>query len=127
MSNHLTTGQRAQLEAALAQRQQQLDRRLAEHHAGLTRAEHAAELLEQDNDDAPQREAERELDLAFSDRETRELGEVNDALRRLKSGDYGLCAECGVEIPFDRLNAEPGALRCIACESRLEAATRRGA
>ena len=125
MSNHLTTGQRALLEAALVQRQHQLDRRLAEHHAGQTRAEHAAEMLEQDNDDAPQRETERELDLAFSDRETRELGEVSNALRRLHGGDYGLCADCGTEIPFDRLKAEPGALRCVACESRFEAATQR--
>jgi DnaK suppressor protein len=128
MSNHLTVGQRALLEAALVQRQHQLDRRLAEHHTGLTRAEHAAEMLEQDNDDAPQRETERELDLALSDLETRELGEVSEALRRLHGGDYGLCTDCGVEIPFDRLKAEPGALRCIACESRLEsAAAHRGA
>jgi len=127
MGNHLTTGQRALLEAALVQRQHQLDRRLAEHHTGMSRAEHAAEMLEQDNDDAPQRETERELDLALSDLETRELGEVSNALRRLHGGDYGLCADCGIEIPFDRLKVEPAALRCVACESRLENAAHRGA
>ena len=45
MSIHLTAGQRALLEAELQTREAQLDQRLAEHHGGLTRAEHARELL----------------------------------------------------------------------------------
>ena len=117
---HLTAGQRALLESSLQLRQHQLDRRLAEHHGGVSRAEHAHDLLQQDGDDAPQREGERELDLALSDLETRELGAVSQALARLQSGSYGVCAECASEIPFDRLKAEPWALRCVACESRLE-------
>ena len=118
--SHLTAGQRALLESSLQLRQHQLDRRLAEHHGGVSRAEHAHDLLQQDGDDAPQREGERELDLALSDLETRELGAVSQALARLQSGSYGVCAECASEIPFDRLKAEPWALRCVACESRLE-------
>ena len=120
MSHHLTSGQRALLEAALVQRQHQLDKQLAEHHSGLSRVEHAREVLQQDGDDAPQREGERELDMALSDRETRELGEVSAALRRLLGERFGLCADCDAEIPFDRLKAEPWALRCVACESRHE-------
>lgn len=121
---HLTAGQRALLEAELQQRQKHLDRRIGEHHGGLSRVEHAHELLEQDADDAPQRENERELDLARSDFETQELGAVSRALARMQAGDYGCCADCGTEIPFDRLKAEPWALRCVACESRREAALR---
>ncbi len=120
MSKHLTPGQKAQLEAALVQRQHLLDQRLAEHTQGLSRAEHAREVLLQDDDDAPQRESEREMDLALSDIETQELGAVSAALRRLQGDDYGLCADCGSDIPFDRLNVEPWALRCVACESRRE-------
>ncbi len=118
--SHLTAGQRALLEAALVQRQHQLDRRLADHTGGLTRAEHAREVLLQDDDDAPQRESEREMDLALTDIETQELGAVSAALRRLHEPDFGLCADCGNEIPFDRLTIEPWALRCVACESRRE-------
>lgn len=40
----------------------------------MTRAEHAREVLLQDDDDAPRREGERELDLALTDMETQELG-----------------------------------------------------
>ncbi len=121
----LTAGQRALLEAELVQRQHQLDARLAEHHGGMTRAEHAHELLEQDSDDAPQREGERGMDLALSDRETQELGAVSLALKRLREGDYGRCTDCDSDIPFDRLKAEPWALRCVACESAREAAAAR--
>lgn len=124
MSSHLTAGQRALLEAALVQRQHQLDQRLAEHTRGLTRAEHAREVLLQDHDDAPQRENEREMDLALTDIETQQLGAVSQALKRLEAGDYGLCADCGGDIPFDRLKIEPWALRCVACESKRERAAR---
>lgn len=124
MTQLLTAGQKALLEAALVQRQHQLDRRLADHTQGLSRAEHAREVLLQDGDDAPQRENDRELDLARTDLETQELGAVSEALRRLRAGDYGVCADCGCDIPFDRLKVEPWALRCVACASARERAAR---
>lgn len=117
---HLTAGQRALLKASLQQRQVQLDRRLAEHHGGQSRAEHAHDVLDQDNDDAPQREGERELDMALSDLETGELGAVSQALGRLAADTYGKCIDCAAGIPFDRLKAEPWALRCVACETLRE-------
>ncbi len=122
---HLTVGQHALLEADLQQRQRQLGSRLSEHHGGLSRAEHAREVLLQDGDDAPQREGERELDMALSDLETLELAAVTQALARLHDGRYGSCADCGADIPFDRLKAEPWALRCVACESAAETAGKR--
>lgn len=124
MSTHLTAGQRALLEAELVGRQRDLDRQLAEHQGGLSRAEHARELLNQDSDDISHREADRELDMALNDRELAELGAVSAALRRLKEGGYGLCTDCGEGIAFDRLKVEPWALRCIACESRRERSAR---
>jgi DnaK suppressor protein len=121
MSHHLTAGQRALLEAQLVQRQHQLDRQLDEHQQGLSRAEHTHEVLAQDAREAAMREGERELDMAISDRDLRELGEVSAALRRLQtSSDFGRCADCDVEIPFDRLKVEPWALRCVACEGKRE-------
>lgn len=120
---HLTGGQRSWLEAELQQRQQQLGRRLHDHHGGLSRAEHAREVLQQDGDDAPQREGEREIDMALSDLESTELTLVGNALSRLRAGDtggYGLCSVCGTGIPFDRLKAEPWAARCVPCQAQLE-------
>lgn len=120
MSSHLTAGQRALLEAALVQRQHQIDRRLAEHHGGQSRADHAREVLLQDGDDAPQRDSDRQVDMALSDRELGELGDVSSALRRLDADTYGCCIDCDVQIPFDRLTAAPQTQRCVACESAHE-------
>ena len=124
MTSHLTAGQRALLEAELIRRQNELDRQLADHQGGLSRVEHAREVLSQDSDDISHREAERELDMAISDRELGELGTVSAALRRLKEGSFGLCGDCGEQIAFDRLKVEPWALRCVACETLRERAVR---
>jgi DnaK suppressor protein len=120
MSQHLTTRQRAELEAALRLRQGELDRRLAAHNGGTSRAEHARDVLLQDRDDAPQREADRDMDMALSDREIVELGEVSRALQRLRAEAYGLCSHCGVDIPFGRLKVEPQTQRCVRCEAEHE-------
>ncbi len=121
--HQFTAGQHALLETALLQRLQQIDQRLAEHLGGATRTEHARGVLQQDGDDAPQRGAERELDFAFSDRDTLAMGEASLALTRLRNpdgGHYGECDDCGADIPFDRLKAEPWALRCVACQQAHE-------
>jgi len=53
------------------------------------------------------------------DLETEELREVNDALRRIIDGTYGICANCGSEIPDERLEALPTTKLCVNCK-RLE-------
>lgn len=124
MTSQLTAGQRALLQAELERRQHELDRQVADHQGGLSRVEHAREVLSQDSDDLPQLEAGREMDMALGDREIGELGAVSAALRRLKEDRYGECVDCGEAIPFDRLKVEPWALRCVACEGRRERAAR---
>jgi RNA polymerase-binding protein DksA len=116
----LTDGGLLALRDELERRRQELTQRLREHQSGQSRTEHMIEVREQDADDVPQREGERELDMAISDLETRELGRVVDALRRMDAGRYGLCADCEEEIPIERLRAEPWALRCVACQARRE-------
>ncbi|MFO1266266.1 MAG: hypothetical protein U1F67_05370 [Rubrivivax sp.] len=49
-------------------------------------------MATQDEDDPPQRESEREMDMALSDFETQEVGEVSEALRRIETDAYGLCS-----------------------------------
>lgn len=122
----LTAGQRALLQADLEQRYRQLGRRLDEHRGGRSRIEYAREQRTQDDNDAPQREGEREVDLALTDLEMQEYTEVGQALQRIGSGHYGLCVDCSGGIPFDRLRAEPWASRCVGCATaREQAATRR--
>jgi DnaK suppressor protein len=54
---------------------------------------------------------------------TRDLGELrilDRALKRVSEGSYGQCIDCGWEIPFERLQAQPGAARCLPCQERHE-------
>jgi DnaK suppressor protein len=68
---------------------------------------------------------DREVDLALSDLDIGEIGAVSRAITRLREGRYGLCHDCGAEIPFGRLRAEPQAERCVPCASAFEASSRR--
>jgi DnaK suppressor protein len=49
-----------------------------------------------------------------------ELRALEAALKRLEDGTYGLCLDCGEEVPFARLQAQPAAGRCLACQQRHE-------
>ena len=44
------------------------------------------------------------------------LGEVEDALRRIEEGTYGMCQRCGEAIDSARLKAVPAATHCLACQ-----------
>jgi DnaK suppressor protein len=120
MTTHLNTRQRALLEAALSRRKHELEQQIAQHLGGDSRSDHAREVLLQDGDDAPARDADREVDLARSDQDIGELRAVNAALTRLRGSEYGLCGDCGTEIPFERLRHSPQAPRCVACQSAFE-------
>ena len=41
--------------------------------------------------------------------------QLKTALERLHQPDYGVCIECGKDIGFVRLEADPSALHCQAC------------
>jgi DnaK suppressor protein len=120
MSLHLTAGQRAWLKTELEQRQQRLDGQLKQHHEGASRVEHAHAMLVGDDEATRRHAMDRAVDLGLSDLDTVELGAISRALLKLKDGRYGVCVTCGSDIPFDRLKAEPQAVRCVACESAAE-------
>ena len=65
--------------------------------------------------------------MALSGLELRELARISQALARLSNGKYGLCTDCGADIPFERLKAEPWAQRCVDCEAAHEIEQRRQA
>lgn len=61
-----------------------------------------------------------DVNLAEIDRDAAELRRIDAALRRLASGTYGACADCGRLIPLARLEAEPTAVRCVSCQELHE-------
>src|SRR5580704_11167881 len=57
----------------------------------------------------------KELALSNMEREVRTLAEVELSLRRLASGEYGICGGCGQQIPEARLRALPWTRLCVEC------------
>ena len=50
----------------------------------------------------------------------RELRKIEDARARLAAGTIDRCVDCGGDIGYERLRVQPGAARCIECQTRHE-------
>ena len=48
-------------------------------------------------------------------RRQRQLLEIDGALRRMESGEFGCCFVCGEEIDLRRLAVDPTSTRCVRC------------
>jgi RNA polymerase-binding transcription factor DksA len=68
---------------------------------------------------------EREKAFLFASAEGRALYDVDEALRRLYSGNYGSCESCQQPIARERLEVVPNARLCVRCKEREEKAGRR--
>jgi len=63
---------------------------------------------------------ELENTLGLMDSERKLLAEIDDALRRIEDGTYGICEGNGEPISKERLEAIPWARYCVAYASMLE-------
>jgi RNA polymerase-binding protein DksA len=54
------------------------------------------------------------------DIEAHQIGQIDMALAKIDNGTYGVCEDCGGEIPLVRLQALPFATQCIECKRRAE-------
>jgi DnaK suppressor protein len=68
---------------------------------------------------------EREKAFLFASAEGRALYDVDEALRRIYSGNYGQCENCQQPIAKERLEVVPHARLCIRCKELEEKAGRR--
>lgn len=48
------------------------------------------------------------------------LQKIDEALRKLNEGTYGICEDCGEEISAERLKVLPFAIYCIDCQEKRE-------
>jgi len=58
---------------------------------------------------------QRELASRLRSIESVTLREIEDALRRISEGTYGICEKCGGPIPKARLEIVPHARFCMKC------------
>jgi DnaK suppressor protein len=120
VSSNLDTHVRNQLRSTLLERRSALEAELSLLEGDVGRVEHAHEVLSQGRGGDRGLEADREVDLARSDLEHLELSQINTALGRLDTPDFGLCSDCGEAIAAARLMARPHAQRCLGCENAHE-------
>ena len=48
------------------------------------------------------------------------LKKIEEALRKLEEGSYGVCEDCGTEISEERLKLIPFAIYCVECMENRE-------
>ena len=75
------------------------------------------------HDDSNLEDEAMEVDVynsRFSTEKVLEQGirEINQALKKIKNGTYGICEECGRPISLNRLKIRPQAIYCIKCKKR---------
>lgn len=63
---------------------------------------------------------DRELDYTLEENSENVLAEIDAALKRIEAGTYGVCINCGKQIPPERLEALPWATLCIDCKRERE-------
>jgi len=61
-----------------------------------------------------------DMELEMLTHEGDVLEQIDEALERLESGDFGGCFDCGVDVNPLRLEVKPHAKYCIKCKSVRE-------
>jgi DnaK suppressor protein len=64
--------------------------------------------------------AQDEISSQLAEVESLELAHIENALVRMKAGEYGVCEVCSKKIPMARLDALPYATMCIECQREIE-------
>ncbi len=75
----------------------------------------AADILDQSR-----HHSEMFIDLTSSERQQKILHDIDLALVRIETGEYGYCEITGEEIGLKRLEAQPLATRCVEAQRLFE-------
>lgn len=63
---------------------------------------------------------DREFSLGLASNERKFIYELDDALKRIEEGTFGICEECKSIIAKGRLKAVPYARLCVKCQEKKE-------
>jgi DnaK suppressor protein len=113
---------RQQVEERLAAREREIEERRAGVRAG-GRPQGDEELADYDNHPADQGTETfmQEMDETTEVILDEELARVKEARQALEDGRYGVCVDCGKEIPAARLEVAPESTRCVEDQRAYEA------
>lgn len=80
----------------------------------------------QDNGDKSVDEHLKYINAKIIDSRSESLEQIEDALAKIEEGTYGICEECGGEIPVERLAVVLCATHCVACQSEVDRKKKEG-
>jgi DnaK suppressor protein len=63
---------------------------------------------------------DEEIVMSIAQGEAREIEEIDNALKKIKKGKYGVCEDCGRKINKQRLIAIPFVSLCLKCKETEE-------
>ncbi|MCX5710758.1 MAG: TraR/DksA family transcriptional regulator [Candidatus Omnitrophica bacterium] len=63
---------------------------------------------------------DREFSLGLASNERKFIYELDDALKRIEEGTFGVCEDCKALIAKNRLKAVPHARLCVKCQEKKE-------
>jgi DnaK suppressor protein len=98
------------LRELLEAKRDELNRRIEERRREI--------LIEQEPEDEvglAMRNSSTGMAIANIERDVRLLAEIELSLRRVETGEYGICGVCGEKIPLARLKAIPWTRCCVEC------------
>ena len=73
-----------------------------------------------DPNDRASLEADRNFELRIRDRERKLIMKMQEAIKRIDDGVFGICEVCGGPISEKRLMARPVTTLCIDCKTKQE-------
>lgn len=73
-----------------------------------------------DTGDMSLQDSTGEQQISILEVRNRMRNQINEALRRLNEGTYGICEDCGRHVSPERLKAVPFARRCVECQRKAE-------
>lgn len=109
-------------QAELEDERERLVNVIAEHEKEMEDARNSETAADRSSDpenaDAGSMRLEYAKELSIERNAADLLHKVEHALRRVESGDYGVCEVCGEAIPVARLEVLPYATMCVTCASK---------
>ncbi len=73
-----------------------------------------------DPNDRASLESDRNFELRIRDRERKLILKMQEAIKRIDDGTFGICEVCGGPISEKRLIARPVTTLCIDCKTKQE-------
>jgi len=73
-----------------------------------------------DPNDRASLESDRNFELRIRDRERKLIAKMQEAIKRIDDGTFGVCDTCGGPISEKRLTARPVTTQCIDCKTKEE-------